>query len=100
MSEMVNGDLRPWVNDLVRSAQQARQSTVPPPSNAVFDAPSAPAFTGMAHAPFARRGATCSISLKVWASHATAGTWHPSRIAAPPPVKMGTTGKKSAVLRR
>ena len=45
MSEMMNDDLRLWVNDLMRFAQQVRPSTVPPQLNAVFDAPPAPAFS-------------------------------------------------------
>ena len=44
MSDMVNEDLRLWVNDLMRFAQQVRPLTVPPQFNAVFNAPPVPAF--------------------------------------------------------
>ena len=45
MSETVNGNRRLWVYDLMRSPQQVHSSTVLPQSNAVFNAPPAPAFT-------------------------------------------------------
>ena len=44
MSEMVNDDLRLWVNDLMRFAQRARPPMVPPPSDFTFSMPSVPSF--------------------------------------------------------
>ena len=44
MSEMVNDDLRLWVNDLMRFAQQVRPPMVPPPSDFTFSMPPVPSF--------------------------------------------------------
>ena len=43
-SDMVNGDLRLWVSQLMRDAQQAKPAEVPPPPGTVFDMPPLPAF--------------------------------------------------------
>ena len=45
MSEMVNDGLRLWVNDLIRFAQQARPTMVPPPSDFTFSMPPVPSHT-------------------------------------------------------
>ena len=42
MSEMVNDDIRRWVNDLMRFAQQVRPPMVPPPSDFKFSMPPVP----------------------------------------------------------
>ena len=44
MSEMVNDDLRLWVNDLMRFAQQVRPPMVPSPSDFTFSMPPVPSF--------------------------------------------------------
>ena len=44
MSDMVNSDLRIWVSQLMRDAQQAKPAEVPPPPGTVFDMPPLPAF--------------------------------------------------------
>ena len=44
ISEMVNDDLRLWVNDLMRFAQQVRPPMVPPPSYFTFSMPPVPSF--------------------------------------------------------
>ena len=44
MSEMVNDDLRLWVNDLMRFAQQVRPPMVPPPPDFAFSMPPVPSF--------------------------------------------------------
>ena len=44
MSEMVNNDLRLWVNDLVLFAQPVRPPMVPPPSDFTFSMPPVPLF--------------------------------------------------------
>ena len=41
---MVNGDLRLWVSQLMRDAQQAKPAEVPPPPGTVFDMLPLPAF--------------------------------------------------------
>ena len=44
MSEMVNDDLRLWVKDLMRFAQQVRPPMVPPPSDFTFSMTPVPSF--------------------------------------------------------
>ena len=42
--DMVNHNLRLWVQELVRFANQVRPEVIPPPADTVFDAPPVPAF--------------------------------------------------------
>ena len=44
MSEMVNDDLRLWVNDLMRFAQQVRPPIVPPSTDFTFSMPLVPSL--------------------------------------------------------
>ena len=45
MIDMVNTDLRLWVNDMMLAPQQSSPVVVPPPSGTVFDMPPLPAST-------------------------------------------------------
>ena len=45
ISDMVNGDLRLWVSQLMRDAQQAKPAEVRPPPGTVFDMPPLPALS-------------------------------------------------------
>lgn len=96
MSEMMNDDLRLWVNDLMRLAQQVRPSGRPSLSNAVLDAPSARAFS--------RTRPFCTNVGDVLELLEGRHVPHDSRDEAskqnrsPALAKMSTTRKKSAAL--
>ena len=47
MCEMVNHDLRLWVNELMRFALPSQPPVVPPPPDTVFAVPPLPAFSRM-----------------------------------------------------
>ena len=44
MCDIVNHDLRLWVQELVRFAHQVRPEVIPSPADTLFDAPRVPAF--------------------------------------------------------
>ncbi|CAN0494248.1 unnamed protein product, partial [Laminaria digitata] len=98
MSDMVNDDLRLWVNDLTEFAQQVRPPTVPPPPDTVFAMPPVPAFQ--------RTTAFCSsggdVLKLVEGLHVPRDGRDGSskRNRSPAPAKTGTTRKKSAALCR
>ena len=98
MSDMVNNDLRLWVNELMKFAQQVRPPTVPPPPDTVFATPPVPAFK--------RTTAFCSsggdVLKLVEGMHVPRDGRDGSskRNRSPAPAKTGTTRRKTAALCR